>query len=710
MRTLLFILLAAIALDVQSELFAASDVRGDTRLDTGWRFIQSEVANGADTSVNDSSWQAISIPHCWGWTEAQQGNTKFYRGPGWYRRELNVVPNPGRRYFLRFEAASQVADVFLNGKLLGEHRGGFGAFCFEVTGRLAPTGANLLAVRVSNEMFPDVAPLDGDFNVYGGVYRPVHLIETAAQCFTPLDHASPGVVWQQTSVSAQHAVLDVTAEISNGTDDGRPFTLFPDGFVTSNDPDGQKSPKGNFTLVATVFDTAGHTVADVRQPIVLSQNATEPFQLHLTVENPHLWDGRRDPYLYRAIIELHSLDGALVDSVEQPLGLRFYRIDPEKGFFLNGHLYQLYGVCKHQDRAGKGWAVSEADLDEDMTLLKELGVRVIRCAHYQHSDYFYSLCDKAGILVWAEIPQIVQIGKTPVFAETSRNQLLDLIRQNINHPSIFVWSLFNELCPGGGADPHRELSDLNIVAHGEDPIRPTIGATSHGTWGQMIKIPDQLGWNRYPGWYTTINEFSESWQPYQSTSRSGGICISEYGAGANIAQHQEAQKFPSPNGQWHPEEWQCIVHETAWKTFKSYPFIWGTFVWNMFDFCVATRHEGGQMALNDKGLVTYDRKVRKDAFFFYKANWSDQPTLYITSRRFTNRIHTDTTVKVYSNVKTVELFVNGRSQGFCVNDGNAVFLWPKVTLASGANHIEARATGDNSQPLSDSCVWNLTAD
>ena len=362
-----------------------------------------------------------------------------------------------------------MADVYLNGKLLGEHRGGFGAFCFEITTNLSAKGKNLLAVRVSNERFPDIAPLSGDFNVYGGLYRPVHLLETAAVCFTPVDYASPGVAWQQTIVSATQAVLDVTAEVSNGTTNGRPFTLYPK----------ETSKNGRFTLLAKVLDSGGQIIASAEQNIVVSPRVTEPFNLRVTVDNPHLWNGLKDPYLYRAVVELRS-PNELVDSVEQPLGLRFYRVDPNLGFFLNGQPYQLHGVCKHQDRADKGWAVSEADLAQDVALIKEIGARAVRCAHYQHSDYFYSLCDQAGILVWAEIPQVDQIGKVPGFAETSRNQLLDLIHQNLNHPSIFAWSLFNEVRPGS-ADPHHELRDLVILAHGEDPTRLTIGATSHGS-------------------------------------------------------------------------------------------------------------------------------------------------------------------------------------------------------------------------------------
>ncbi len=680
-RCLLFICVCIFAV---SPLRAAP--REDTRLESGWRFKQADTAGAEQPDFDDSGWQSISLPHNWGWQEAMNGQP-YYRGPGWYRRDLNLgAPQPGRRYFLRFEAASTVADVYLNGKSLGQHRGGFGAFCYEITSQLATNGTNLLAVRVSNAPQPDIAPISGDFSVYGGLYRPVHLLVADNVCFTPTDHASPGVAWLQTKVTPDQADLDITAQVSNGS---------------RNRP--------QVALVASVFDAAGNLAASVTQDIRPVPGRTAPYFLHVTVPNPHLWNGRKDPYLYKAVIELRNTND-VVDSVTQPLGLRFYSVDPDKGFYLNGQAYHLHGVNKHQDREGKGWAVTEADLDEDVALIKELGCTVVRCAHYQHSDYFYSLCDQAGILVWAEIPQVNETHGTPEFEETSRNQLVDLIRQNVNHPSIFAWSLFNELWPAAtNADPHRELQDLKITANGEDPTRPTICATSNNGMPQMNKIPDLLGWNIYPGWYSSWggkDDFGKLVDQRKNDSRHGGFCVSEYGAGANINQHEQDPKQPATGGQWHPEEWQAIVHEEAWKQMKARPFVWGTFAWCMFDFAVASRHEGGVPGRNDKGLVTYDRKTRKDAFYFYKANWSEDPVLYLTSRRFTERTNAVTDVKVYSNAGEAELLVNGSSQGARKNDGNAVFIWKDVHLVPGDNHIEARATR-NGQALTDTCAWTL---
>ena len=475
--------------------------RESQRLDADWRFTLADVPGAENPAFDDRGWQTVSLPHNWGWEDAQAGKPN-HRGPGWYRRALLITPEAGRRYFLRFEAASLVADVYVNGTRLGEHRGGFGAFCFEITRVLDPAGTNWLAVRVDNTKAPDIAPLEGDFSVYGGLYRPVHLIVTGEENFALTDHGSPGVAWLQTSVTTDAAVLDLTAQVSNGA--------------------GQQAP---LTLTASVLDAEGQVVASTNQTITLAARDTAPYFARLTVLRPHLWNGRKDPYLYRAVVTLHTTNSTVVDSVEQPLGLRFYQVDPDLGFFLNGQPYHLHGVDRHQDFMNKGWAISEADMDTDMGLLKELGATVIRCAHYQHSDYFYSLCDRAGILVWAEIPQVNLIRDTPEFENTSRNQLLDLIRQSVNHPAIFVWSLSNEI-GSKSDDPHRELQDLVALAHGEDPTRPTIQATMTAARPEMNKIPDLLGWNIYPGWYSgTKEDYGRVLDSRRDSSRHGGLCI-----------------------------------------------------------------------------------------------------------------------------------------------------------------------------------------
>ena len=667
-------------------------------INDGWHFQASAVANAAVPEATNPSAEVVNLPHSWGWQEAQFTN-KYFRGTGWYSRDLNLRPQPDKRYFIRFEAASTVADVYLNGQNLGQHRGGFGAFCFEMTTNLNTSGTNLLAVRVSNAPQSDIAPLSGDFCMFGGLYRPAHLLVTDQVCFTPINHASSGVTWLQSSVTKERAVLDVTAEVSNG----RKLAV-------------------ERTLAVKLLDDRGKIVASDSREIRIEPGITPPFRFQLTVPHPHLWNGRADPYLYRAVAELsdHGVPG---DRVEQKIGLRSLYVDPDKGFFLNGQPYRLRGVNRHQDAWNKGWALSNADHERDLQLILEMGANAVRCAHYQHSDYFYSLCDEAGLLVWTEIPLVNDISPGREFAETSRNQLLDLIRQNINHPSIFCWGLYNEL-RASTPDPHRLLQDLHILAHGEDPTRPTVCAQDLNVWdgGRVVprptdpkiylkrpelpKISDLTGWNIYPGWYFGVpDDAGPMMDQLRYTSRYGGICISEYGAGANPFHHEENCKQQTNTiSQWHPEEWQSIVHEHDWAAIKARTFVWGSFVWCMFDIVVAGRNEGGVPCRNDKGLVTSDRELRKDAFYFYKANWSDEPVLYITDRRYTARTNHLTQVKIYSNAKRVELSINGKSLGQSSPVAYQVFVWQNVVLAPGENRVVARAVR-NGQQLTDECAW-----
>jgi len=663
-------------------------VEGSTRtlirIDQGWKFTFEDIKTAQQPDFDDSSWQIIPLPHNWGWEDAQRGKP-YRRGPGWYRRILEIKPSQGKRYFIRFEAAGSVADVYLNGKHLGHHRGAFGAFCYELTPHLNPSGTNVLAVRVSNAPESDVAPLSGDFPVYGGLYRPVWLIETPEICITPLDHGSPGVAWLQTSVTNTQAILDVIVQISNA-----------------------RRQRTNLTLVCQLLDRQNNPIAETIESIVSQPRITEPFWAKVIVQNPHLWHGRKDPYLYKAVVKLMAPDNSLIDEVIQYVGLRSFTVDPEKGFILNGEPYPVRGVNRHQDRPDKGWAISEQDMEEDLALILEMGATAVRCAHYQHSSYFYSLCDRAGLLVWAELPLVDRIDPSEKFADTSRRQLLDLIRQNINHPSIFAWSLYNEIRPNT-PDPHRLLLDLHNLARAEDPTRPTIAATCTLGLPQMNRLTSWLGWNIYPGWYPewgSLDEIPRRLEQYRKSARLLCYCLSEYGAGANIHHHEDPPKMPVHNGQWHPEEWQSIVHEAVWYHASRTPYIWGTFLWNMFDFTSYWRNEGGVPGRNDKGIVTYDRKTRKDVFYFYKANWSDEPTLYITSRRYTERTNKIANVKVYSNAKEVDLFLNGKSLGKKTPERDCIFLWPQVTLYPGENRLEARAM-INGKVYTDSCTWTL---
>jgi len=676
--------------------------RTDTVIDGGWSFAFTDKADEAAPAAT-TAWSRVTLPHNYGWQDAQLGK-KYYRGPAWYRRALTIpADTTGKRFFLRFEAASAVTDVFLDGKPLGSHRGAFGAFAFEITNTVKPGSTHTLDVRTNNASQPDLAPLSGDFCVFGGLYRPVHLIATDETCITPLDHAGPGVAILQSKVSADEAVLDIVTRVSYLATKESKTTVTPKNRgLISPDPFASNSAKR--TLVFSLKDADGKVVARDEREIYVQPHVSPDYAQRVVVKTPHLWQGRADPYLYTAVVELKN-DGVTADRITQPVGLRAYTVDSDKGFFLNGKRLKVYGVCMHQDRRDKGWAVSPEDEAEDIAITTDMGANAIRAAHYQHSENFYALCDKAGILVWAEIPVVDSVGKDPAFGTTTRGQLVDLIRQNRNHPSIFAWCLFNEVRPSS-PDPHGVIRDLHLAAHAEDPGRPTIGAASHNWWPEMNRITDWLGFNTYPFWYAGPNP-GKGFDRWRAIPRIPAFCISEYGAGAGMSQHQQNMTLkdqPKSGGKWHPEEWQTYTHERTWKAIAERDFVWGSFLWNMFDFVVAGRHEGETDGLNDKGLVTHDRKGRKDTFFFYRANWNPAPTLYIASRRDVKRGDASTVVRIYANAPEVTLKVNGKTIGTAKPDTIRVAEFPGVQLTPGNNRIEVAAVIDG-KTVTDTCEW-----
>ena len=661
--------------------------RSETRICDNWRFIRGDANGASAIDFNDSKWQTVSLPHTWNADDVI--NSQYYRGPGWYRTKLPIAASAeGKRIFVRFEAASIVADVYFNGRHIGRHRGAFTAFCYELTDLIRWGQENILAVRVDNSTFDDVPPLSGDFNMFGGIYRPVWLVVTNPVCITPLDYGSSGVYLRQNKVSEKVAEVDVQAKVS-----------------------GKLGNDKSVELRVTILDHNSNRVAQVNRSCRLQRGGTTDLHQQVVIENPHLWMGRSDPYLYHAKVELLA-EGKVVDEIVQPLGLRYFEVDPKKGFILNGSHYFLHGVCRHQDRPGKGWAISEQDQDQDANMICELGANAVRCAHYPHSDYFYSLCDKAGLIAWAEIPLVDQVRDTPAFRENAKQQLTELIRQRFNHPSIIFWSLYNELGNFGHSDdPRTILRELKATARQEDPVRLTVAASNDGSskWPGLRNIPDLIVWNTYPGWYGgNPTQMAYNLDKFYKDANERCIGVSEYGAGASIHQHeQDMKRRPTTSGHWHPEEWQAVVHELNYAAIESRPFVWGSFAWVMFDFSSASRREGDTVGVNDKGLVTADRKTRKDAFYFYKAKWSNESVLYITSRRDTERKVPTTTVKVYSNCESVELKVNGQTVGRNL-DGTGtgtIIKWTDVALVPGTNNIKVKGTR-NGKIYTDSCTWN----
>jgi beta-galactosidase len=650
--------------------------RQDILLNNDWNFrFSHQVQKGTEVRVD--------LPHTWNAQDALSGKIDYKRGIGNYEKNLFIRPEwKGKRLFIRFEGVNNIADVFINRRHIGEHRGGYGAFIFEITGKVEYGKENSILVRVNNGEQLDIMPLVGDFNFYGGIYRDVHLLITDETCISPLDYASPGVRLIQDSVSHRYAKVRATVDLSNGSSGNQKVEL------NVRLLDGQR------------------VVKEGTKNVNLSGNEVMQQELTFEIDQPHLWNGRQDPFLYQAEVTLFR-NGQMVDRVTQPLGLRFYRIDPDKGFFLNGKHLPLQGVCRHQDRSEVGNALRPQHHEEDVALMLEMGVNAVRLAHYPQATYFYDLMDKNGIIVWAEIPFVGPGGYNdkgfvdlPAFRANGKEQLKELIRQHYNHPSICVWGLFNELTELGD-NPVEYIKELNVLAHQEDTTRPTTSASNQ--MGDLNFITDAIAWNRYDGWYGGTPADLGKWLDRMHKDHPEiCIAISEYGAGASIYHQQDSLVKTVPTSWWHPENWQTYYHIENWKTISSRPYVWGSFVWNMFDFGAAHRTEGDRPGINDKGLVTFDRKVRKDAFYFYKANWNrEEPMLYLTGKRNTVRTQRLQTITAFTNLSGAELFVNGKSYGKAIPDSYAILEWKNVELEPGENEIKVVST-NKKLPLSDS--------
>lgn len=650
--------------------------RQDILLNNDWNFrFSHQVQKGTEVRVD--------LPHTWNAQDALSGKIDYKRGIGNYEKNLFIRPEwKGKRLFIRFEGVNNIADVFINRRHIGEHRGGYGAFIFEITGKVEYGKENSILVRVNNGEQLDIMPLVGDFNFYGGIYRDVHLLITDETCISPLDYASPGVRLIQDSVSHRYAKVRAIVDLSNGSSGNQEVEL------NVRLLDGQR------------------VVKEGTKNVNLSGNEVMQQELTFEIDQPHLWNGRQDPFLYQAEVTLFR-NGQMVDRVTQPLGLRFYRIDSDKGFFLNGKHLPLKGVCRHQDRSEVGNALRPQHHEEDAALMLEMGVNAVRLAHYPQATYFYDLMDKNGIIVWAEIPFVGPGGYNdkgfvdlPAFRANGKEQLKELIRQHYNHPSICVWGLFNELTELGD-NPVEYIKELNVLAHQEDTTRPTTSASNQ--MGDLNFITDAIAWNRYDGWYGGTPADLGKWLDRMHKDHPEiCIAISEYGAGASIYHQQDSLVKTVPTCWWHPENWQTYYHIENWKTISSRPYVWGSFVWNMFDFGAAHRTEGDRPGINDKGLVTFDRKVRKDAFYFYKANWNrEKPMLYLTGKRNTVRTQRLQTITAFTNLSGAELFVNGKSYGKAIPDSYAILEWKNVELEPGENEIKVVST-NKKLPLSDS--------
>jgi beta-galactosidase len=688
-------------------------------LSHGWRFRQGDDSDVPSGGFDDSQWSQVELPHTWN----RLGNegtersalTNAVQGVGWYRLRFRTPPSrSAKRYFLQFDGVGAIADVWLNGHYLGKHAGAFSRFRFDASAALNPSGENLLVVKADNSRpqpgstTENVIPLSADFFVFGGIYRSVALIATDLVHVDMLDFGGPGLYARAVTVDSNSAAVRVWAKLVNDGSTAR--TVIVETRIESD---------------------ANVIVASQSTPLAASPGRPAIINDTLHVERPRLWQGMRDPYLYKVVMTVRSRDGLLLDEVVQPLGLRSLHFDSDKGLFLNGEHLFLKGASMHQDRPVKGWAISQADQAEDFDLLRDLGGNAVRLAHYQHDQYSYELADALGIVVWAEIPLVNKVSfdgssASSLLAANAQQQLTELIRQNYNHPSIAVWSIGNETdltatSTKGPSILADLLKSLNAVAKAEDPSRFTTYADccevsiapqksrdtpSIAPRDVIVGITDTVGYNRYFGWYTgRLDDFGPMLDEAHSRHPALPIAVSEYGAGGSLTQHtDDAAGGPiNPHGRPHPEELQNWYHEASWNALRDRGYLWGVYIWNMFDFSSDSRREGDLTDINEKGLVSYDRRTRKDAFYFYRANWSSRPTLHLVGRRYIDRAYGVVDVKAYSNAAQARLWLNDRDQGVAPCTGG-ICLWHSVHLMPGTNDLRAAADMSGTM-LTDSMRW-----
>ena len=570
----------------------------------------------------EGEWEKLNLPHTYNGVDGQDGGNDYYRGTCFYAKEISKKDfNENDLIFLEINGANSSAEVFVDGEKVAIHHGGYSTFRVNITDKIKEN--SLIAISTDNSPNDFVYPQMADFTFYGGLYRDVNIITVAKIHFELEYYGTPGMKITPT-VTGENAKVDVKA------------------YVTGKDKCDVK-----FTI------KDGENV--VAEKVVSSANAEETF----VIENVHLWDGLKDPYLYTMEAEL-ILDGEVIDNISSRFGCRTFKVDPEKGFILNGREYPLRGVSRHQDRPVIGNALTEKEHKEDIELIKELGVNTIRLAHYQHSQTFYDLCDENGFVLWAEIPYISKHMATG--HDNTISQMKELIVQNYNHPAIFFWGLSNEITMGGAKDETliKNHVDLNDLVHSLDKTRlTTIAAvTMCGIDEKYIHIPDVVSYNHYFGWYGGEVHMNGKWfDDFHKKYPNTPIGLSEYGAEALNWHTSEPEQGD------YTEEYQSYYHEEMIKQIMDRPYLWATHVWNMFDFAADARAEGGENGMNHKGLITFDRQYKKDAFYAYKAWLSEEKFVHITSKRYIDRVEDVTKVTVYSNCDEVELFANGVSVG-----------------------------------------------
>jgi len=587
-------------------------MRKELLFNDDWIFVKK---NTNPEKIFQEKGEMIVLPHTWNAVDGQDGGNDYYRGTCWYGKKFKKPEvDPNQQVYLEFRGANSTSEVWINGKKVTSHDGGYSTFRVNITNELLDE--NELVVSVDNSANRQVYPQKADFTFYGGIYRDVYLVIVPNSHFD-MDYYGSSGLKITSSVKGEDAIVTCKAYITGEADSVR--------FIV----------EGIEQKVTSI--TGGVAEEDISIP------------------NVRLWNGMEDPYLYTLKAELIK-EGKIIDTVSSDFGCRTFEFDKDKGFFLNGKSYSLRGVSRHQDRRDVGNAISKEMMLEDMELIKEIGANTIRLAHYQHDQYFYDLCDKNGMIVWAEIPYITE--HMPEGRQNTIDQLTELIAQNYNHPSIICWGLSNEITVTGITDDlienHKILNDL---AHRMDKSRPT--ALAHAFMLEVddpfVFLSDIMSYNLYYGWYLgKLEHNDEFFDDFHQKYPDKVIGLAEYGADANPKYQSN-----SPERGDYSEQYQCVYHEHMLRMFKERPYLWSTHVWNMFDFGADGRDEGGSNGLNQKGLISFDRKYKKDAFYLYKAHWSKEPFVHICSKNYIERHEDETEIKVYTNYECVELYNNG---------------------------------------------------
>ena len=634
----------------------------------------------------DQRWQDVTIPHTWNAIDMQNDKNYFYAGEAFYKKTYRPDASmKDKRIFLNFEGVASVAELYINGTFAGNHKGGYSAFTIEISKLLKFGEDNEILLKVDNSSRPDVVPINHTlFGVYGGMYRPVHLIITEKVNIAVTDYASPGIYISQKNVTNKSADVNVEIKIENKNREAK-----------------------RVQLLTSIYDMDGKLKLKKETAINVLPQGRQFYNQDFTITNPHLWQGLEDPYLYKVVTQIVS-NGTVIDEVIQPLGLRHFELKAADGMYLNGEKVPMYGVCRHQDWWQSASALTNEQHDADLAIIKEIGATTIRLAHYQQSEYFYSKCDSIGFMIWAEIPFVNRVSTKE--ADNAKQQMTELIRQNYNHPSIYTWGLHNEVYTpiNYTASLTTELHDL---AKSEDPYRYTVSVNGYGDPGHGVNMnADIQGINRYFGWYEKKIQDMEPWiEGMEKEYPDYKVMLAEYGTEANIYHQQEVVGDVGDCcgfDKQYNETFATRFHEIQWGYIANHPYLLASYLWNTFDFATPASSQGGVEARNMKGLVTFDRKLKKDPFYWYKANWSKDPVLYLTQRRATERENKITPVTVYSNIGVPQLFVNGvEVKNNKKGTTHVHYIFENIELKEGINEIEVKASYKG-ETYDDNIQWN----